>query len=443
MSEKKPREPMQRRIAYAQLVFNHPILKEDRMTRCRYYGMLNYYCKRLFRITKYGKAILSYYKTFFNIERQSHNKKQLSTRLRVTLLLDIVHIAGYNSSFINSSVLKSFRFDSKLFAILDGLFSNLCYENSMWDELMNNKYVKAEAAWIECMRRNVAFSRKKPFKIMVTATMSAGKSTFINALVGERVASTNNLACTGRLHYIYSKPVDDFLIGKWDRQIVLDAQNSILNKNEETQERISYESIYYKGRLRGMHCMILDTPGVNSAEYQKHGECTNNAILSGAYDALVFLINYEHIGTDDEIAHLSFIKQNVNDSVPILFCVNKIDSMDMDDASLEVKMHSLKEYLQEQGFVDPTIFFVSSRAAFLNRLSSASNRALSKNETNEMLVNSVKLGIIDLPGLYHKLKLQFINKEDNRQYDDFDFQCGIGYIEEYIIKLMLKKERND
>ena len=142
--------------------------------------------------------------------------------------------------------------------------------------------------------------------------MSAGKSTFINALVGKKIASTKNLACTGRLHYIYSKPSDDSLIGLWDRQVILDAQNNILNESEELQERISYESVYYKGKLNGKHCMILDTPGVNSAEYQKHGECTSTAIKDGAYDALVFLINYEHIGTDDEIAHLSFIKQNVD-----------------------------------------------------------------------------------------------------------------------------------
>ena len=433
MSEKKPREPMQRRIAYAQLVFNHPILKEDRMTRCRYYGMLNYYCKRLFRITKYGKAILSYYKTFFNIERQSHNKKQLSTRLRVTLLLDIVHIAGYNSSFINSSVLKSFRFDSKLFAILDGLFSNLCYENIMWDELMNNKYVQAEAEWIECMRRNVAFSREKPFKIMVTATMSAGKSTFINALVGERVASTNNLACTGRLHYIYSKPVDDFLIGKWDRQIVLDAQNSILNKNEETQERISYESIYYKGRLSGKQCMILDTPGVNSAEYHIHGECTNNAIKCGAFDALIFLINYEHIGTDDEVAYLSFIKQYVSERVPLIFCVNKVDSKKRADMALEEKMSDVKEYLKMQGFQDAIIFFVSSRSAYLHRV-----RDYLQDEDDlddlESLTKKIKRST-NLVTLYSSIKPIYIEKSD----DSFEYQCGIGYIEDYIIKLMLEK----
>lgn len=437
MLEKKPREPMQRRIAYAQLTFNHPILKEDRVTRRYYYGMLNLYCKRLFRISKYQKAVLSYYKSAFNVEfsskRQSNYKKRLSAKLRVILLLDIVHISGYNCCLINSGLLKSFHFNKKLFAILDNLFSNPCYENSMWDELINNKYVQSESEWIECMRKNVAFSRKKPFKIMVTATMSAGKSTFINALVGEKVASTKNLACTGRLHYIYSKPTDDNLIGKWDRQVVLDAQDSILNENEETQQRISYESIYYKGRLRGKHCMILDTPGVNSAEYQKHGECTNSAILSGAYDALIFLINYEHISTDDEIAHLSFIKQNVSDYVPIIFCVNKIDSKKRDDLTLEEKMSDIKNYLKERGFPDATVFFVSSRSAYLHRVRD-SLQDEDELDDLELLTKKIKRSV-NLVTLYSLIKPLYIEKSD----DSFEYQCGIGYIEDYIIKLMLKK----
>ena len=433
MSEKKTREPMQRRIAYTQLAVNHPVLKEDKLTQRQYYSALSLYCKKLLRISKYGKAVLNYYKSFFHIERQSNCKKQLPTKLRVVLLFDILHISGYNRNAITPQYIRSLRFDRCLHSIIESLFMDLKPSNPMWDELFTNRYVQSEAEWIETIRRNIAFSRKKPYKIMVTATMSAGKSTFINALVGERVASTNNLACTGRLHYIYSKPVDDFLIGKWDRQIVLDAKNSILNESEETQERISYESIYFKGRLSGKQCMILDTPGVNSAEYHNHGECTNNAIKCGAFDALIFLINYEHIGTDDEVAHLSFIKQYVSERVPLIFCVNKIDSKKRADMALEDKMSDVKEYLKMQGFQDATIFFVSSRSAYLHRV-----RDCLQDEDDlddlESLTKKIKRST-NLVTLYSSLKPIYIEKSD----DSFEYQCGIGYIEDYIIKLMLEK----
>jgi GTPase Era involved in 16S rRNA processing len=183
--------------------------------------------------------------------------------------------------------------------------------------------------------------------------------------------------------------------------------------------------------------MILDTPGVNSAEYQKHGECTNAAIKAGAYDALVFLINYEHIGTDDEIAHLLFIKQNVDRSTPIVFCVNKVDSKKRDDSSLEEKMRDIKTYLQEQGFPDATVFLVSSRAAFLYRMRNKLNNE-DDIEDLELLSKKVKRST-NLVTLYGSIKPSYVGNS----VDSFEYQCGIGYIEDYIIKLMLEKERND
>ena len=437
MQKKKPREPMRRRIAYAQSALNHPILKEDKIVQIQYFSLLNLSCMKMIRYSKYSKAVLDYYKLVFNIERKFNcNMQQLNTKLRVVLLFDILHVSGYNYSVINPKFIKSFRFNRNLYTILVSLFKDLRETNPMWEELFTNQYVQSVAEWINVIRGNIAFSRKKQYKIMVTATMSAGKSTFINALVGEKVASTKNLACTGRLHYIYSKPTDDNLIGIWDTQVILDAQDNILNDEEEIQERISYESVYYKGKLNGKRCMILDTPGVNSAEYQKHGECTNAAIKDGAYDALVFLINYEHIGTDDEIAHLSFIKQNVDSSTSIIFCVNKVDSKKRDDLSLEEKMRDIKTYLQEQGFPDATVFLVSSRAAFLYRMREKLNNE-DDIEDLELLSKKVKRSI-NLVTLYSSIKPSYVGNS----VDSFEYQCGIGYIEDYIIKLMLEKERN-
>ena len=114
MSQKKIREPMQRRIAYAQLAYNHPILKEDRNTQRIYYSTLYHYCKKLLRLSKYGKTVLYYYKTIFNIERVSSYKQRLSTKLRVILILDILHISGYNRSVISLSTIRNFRFDKTL-----------------------------------------------------------------------------------------------------------------------------------------------------------------------------------------------------------------------------------------------------------------------------------------------------------------------------------------
>jgi GTPase Era involved in 16S rRNA processing len=188
--------------------------------------------------------------------------------------------------------------------------------------------------------------------------------------------------------------------------------------------------VYYHGRLGGTQCAILDTPGVNASEYQKHGECTNLAIQNGDYDCLIFLINYEHIGTFDEIEHLSFIKHNVRKGVPIIFCVNKVDSRKSDDLPLVDKMRSVEDYLRQNGFKKAPLFFVSSRTAYLYRVRNTLNDEYDIDDL-AYLSRKVKRGV-NMVNLYDTIKPTYIG---NRE-DSFEYQCGIGYVEDYILNLI-------
>ena len=90
MSEKTAREPMQKRIAYAQLSLKHPVLKENKYVQRQYFSLLKSYCSKLFSISKYSKAVLHYYKSFFHIERQSNCKRQLNTKLRDLVIQELI-----------------------------------------------------------------------------------------------------------------------------------------------------------------------------------------------------------------------------------------------------------------------------------------------------------------------------------------------------------------
>ena len=155
---------MQRRIAYAQLAVNHPILKEDRLTQRQYYSALNLNCKRLLRISKYGKAVLNYYKSFFHIERQSNCKKQLTTKLRVALLFDILHISGYNRSAITPAFIRSLRLDRSLCLILESLFMDLRASNPLWDELFAIAMFSRRQNGLMLLGETSLFQEKSPIK---------------------------------------------------------------------------------------------------------------------------------------------------------------------------------------------------------------------------------------------------------------------------------------
>ena len=105
--------------------------------------------------------------------------------------------------------------------------------------------------------------------------------------------------------------------------------------------------------------------------------------------------------------------------------------------TLEEKMQDIKSYLQQQGFPDATIFLVSSRAAFLYRMRDKLNNE-DDIEDLELLTKKIKRST-NLVTLYSSIKPSYVESS----VDCFEYQCGIGYIEDYLIKLMLKKERND
>ena len=55
--------------------------------------------------------------------------------------------------------------------------------------------------------------------LLVTATMSAGKSTLINALIGKKIVRTSQEVCTGNLCYIYNQSVENNKILLWENPI--------------------------------------------------------------------------------------------------------------------------------------------------------------------------------------------------------------------------------
>lgn len=73
---------------------------------------------------------------------------------------------------------------------------------------IGEKYLPASTL-INQFRANKDFVSKSERRIIVTANMSAGKSTLINALIGKPIARTSQEVCTGNVCYLFNKAYDD------------------------------------------------------------------------------------------------------------------------------------------------------------------------------------------------------------------------------------------
>ncbi|MCM1381709.1 MAG: dynamin family protein, partial [Muribaculaceae bacterium] len=263
-----------------------------------------------------------------------------------------------------------------------------------------------------------------------TATMSAGKSTFINALTGKNVTLSQNTACTSKIHNIVGKPFDDGFTYESDHDIVMDAgREELLNDNEKNMSGTIGVSTYYNGELGGKRIVLRDTPGVNSSENDDHKIISENIIKSRKYKLMLYILNATQLGTNDDELHLEFVSKNIG-RTPILFIMNKADAFEGADDDLETAIEKQRQYLKKIGFKEPMICPVSSRIGYLCKKSASAG--LSRMEMLDLGCGTSRFEENSLAEYYEKAfpEIKIENSDDKTRQTLKN--CGIAYVEKII-----------
>ena len=204
--------------------------------------------------------------------------------------------------------------------------------------------------------------RKKPLKrVLVVATMTAGKSTLINALVGYRINKVKTTVCTSKLCYIYNKPCEDgIIIGAGENKFTHSTNIEFSNSDSFVSA-----ALHFNSTLSGEHICFIDTPGANYSNDTTHGDITHNAIKKNDYDIVLFVANSQYFATSDENKLLDFTIQHTRK--PIIFTLNQLDRFKQQDDSIEEMVDNFKDMLVKKG-VAPIIIPMSAQAALLMKL---------------------------------------------------------------------------
>lgn len=215
-------------------------------------------------------------------------------------------------------------------------------------------------------RKNRVFASRKILKFIVTANMSAGKSTLINALIGKPLARTSQEVCTGNTCYIYNKPYEDNRIHLENGMFTNNAsRDELRNTSWDVQMNIAS---YFRGidNIKSRLC-IIDTPGVNSAINRKHRRISHEALKSEQYEKVIYIINANKLGTDEEITHIKWISENIPKD-KIVFVLNKIDDFNIVDDDILASIEGVKKDLISFGFEKPVICPMSAYFALLIKM---------------------------------------------------------------------------
>lgn len=435
-------------FAGAQVVIQHPILVEETEVRCQYYA----YLKKLIKSSKrerrkYSRAQLAFYQNVLCGEddyAEQYENWRAIRRYCYLLPFDVAEVLGYNKklgtftaiSLVNQ-ISCDFNLPDETTDLLHSEFSAAFGDEQAWDDVLHERKFNRYKTYLQLVRNNLSFIQERPYNILITATMSAGKSTLINALVGKNISLMQNMAATSKIHTIISKPFNDGVTTEYDSEISLDAtKDELLTDNEDNRTSRITVSTYFDGLLCGQRITLYDSPGVNSSENPEHTEITNKMIRSKKYKLLVYVLNATQLGTTDEEQHLDLVAKVVGRR-NILFVMNKIDHLISEDESLSDVITRQVDFLKQKGFRAPIICPVSARAAYLAKKSK--KEQLSRLERRELESYSDKFAQRGLPEYYEDEMGCPPISDTGDETDDLYRDCGFAYLENIIIQYIKEK----
>lgn len=226
----------------------------------------------------------------------------------------------------------------------------------------------------ENMFDKLKFNMNRVYPTLVVSTMSSGKSTLINALVGKDLLPSRNRACTAKsIAILDNDRKDNFSIhavnAKGEYSVVANATKKKVIQYNDTNE---LDEMILEGQIKGIKnskksLLLIDTPGINNSMEQNHALITKRVLDEYEEGLILYVINAQQIGTYDDSNFLSYIVKKINNNrkFKIIFVVNKMDLLDPDKENPDELVKNCISYIREKGIEEPTVIPVSAESALI------------------------------------------------------------------------------
>lgn len=253
------------------------------------------------------------------------------------------------------------------------------------EQIKINKDIDIDVLNNSMLEENINNLNNGEFKIALIAPFSAGKSTFINSLIGQDILSMEITAETSvitkvkysdeiKLEITYRKDGSvEVIPAEHEAAITTNELKEILQekttvKGEDTEDNIEEVKVYYPIEMCKDKVELVDTPGL-FARHEKHAGITANILPS--VNAVIFMIDPESVGEQNftEVIR-NYVKNAKNSNMEsggkhIFFVINKIDNFTTEE--IQKAKNELIEVLR--GIIDePQIFEISAYYAMIGKM---------------------------------------------------------------------------
>ncbi len=394
-------------------LLNHPLSNERMDKKIKYICLLEHYRIKFCRSNKPAKDRLSRFANDFIGKDESYQidvdesaKDILKTwftpfrlfSFRYVFLFDCIYLFAISNKQLAAKICEELklsvhrRYHRRINELFNMMFNE---EASLIDEYLISK--EQFDAWCR-MRRYMRTSKKS---IAFTATMSAGKSTLINALIGQELSYARKTACTATVMQFHSEPVyhPSYNVIAKDETITNITAEAVRSYTKQRESPCAVVG-YFESALNNNRVVFYDTPGVNSSQNPEHKTVTRDELTKHPHDIIVYVIPVECYGSDDDYSHLKFICENA-DYKKIVFVINMMDTCDFEDDSITQIMSDVTAHLKDIGYAEPVVCPISAKAGLLFKRALAGNE-LSRNDIKELLALYAKYEDpeYDLSGCY-------------------------------------------
>ncbi len=219
------------------------------------------------------------------------------------------------------------------------------------------------------------------FEVSVIATMSSGKSTLINALLGRELMPSKNEACTATIAKIKDRSSGTEFDAEYrdkENQVLGTYTNLTLEDMEEMNANPDTAYIDIVGNIpnidsTGIRLVLVDTPGPNNSRTEEHKNHTYRVIKEKTKPMVLYVLNATQLQTNDDYTLLATVAEAMKvggkqSKDRFIFAVNKIDQFDPDKESVQDALQHVREYLEKFDIENPNIFPTSAETAKVIRM---------------------------------------------------------------------------
>lgn len=229
------------------------------------------------------------------------------------------------------------------------------------------------------IRKTFESARNQEFEVNVVATMSSGKSTLINALLGRDILPSAQKATTSKIVRITHTNQKNLHAIAFDVNGEKAKEEVDINYDQmkSWNDDPSITAIHLYAPIPcvksiGMRLVILDTPGPNNSQDERHQAVTYGMLNNSPKSLVLLVLNKTQSGVNDEASLVSYVADTMARGGKLsrerfLFAVSQMDTCKPPKDNIEEDLNAIKTRLEKYGINAPNIFPVAALPALQKR----------------------------------------------------------------------------